>query len=271
MIIAVDTGGTKTLITSFDQHGEPIEIAKFPTPREPKEYLRQLIDILSPYANTRLRAIVIAVPGIVENNIAIHCPNLGWKNFAIVNNLKKNFNDIPILIENDANLGGLGEARIRKNIPHSLLYITVSTGIGTGAITDGHIDPGMRLSEGGHILLEYRGKLQQWESFASGRSIVRVYKKFARDLFAKYAWRQIAKNISRGLLALLPFMQPEVVVIGGSIGTHFDKYETRLKQIIAHSLPANIRQPKIIKAKHPEYAVIYGCYYYAFDYFAARH
>lgn len=270
MIIAVDTGGTKTLITSFDQHGTPIELAKFPTPKDTKEYLNELSAIITPYTNGQLKTLVVALPGVINDGVAVLCPNLGWKNFAIVKELETRFKGVTILVENDANLGGLGEVRLLATTPHSALYITVSTGIGTGIIVDGHIDPAVRLSEGGHMLIEYKGKLKQWEKVASGRAIVRVYKKFARDLLLKRAWRQIANNISRGLFAILPIIQPDVVIIGGSVGTHFEKYDKRLKEIIKDFLPPIVKQPRIVKAKYPEYAVIYGCYFYAIDHSDAR-
>ena len=54
-----------------------------------------------------------------------------------MNNLLGN---APVLLENDANLAGLGETRQLKKIPAQSLYVTISTGIGSGIITDGHID-----------------------------------------------------------------------------------------------------------------------------------
>ena len=66
---------------------------------------------------------------------------------------------MPVLIENDANLAGLAETRLLRTIPNCSLYVTVSTGIGTGVCTNGYIDPGMRYSEAGRALVEYGGKI----------------------------------------------------------------------------------------------------------------
>ena len=131
-----------------------------------------------------------------------------------------------------------------------------------------YIDPGLRYSEAGRALVEYKGKVRQWESFASGRAIVRDYKKFARDIKNKRTWRQIADRISRGFLAVIPAIQPDVIIIGGSVGTYFERYGEFLTEILTNHLPPHIPCPKIVQAKHPEEAVVYGCYYYGKDYLA---
>lgn len=168
-------------------------------------------------------------------------------------------------MENDANLGGLGEVRLLKAPPESVLYTTISTGIGTGIITSGSIDPGVRFSEGGHALVEYDGLVRTWESFASGAAIYKAYGKFGRDITSQKTWRQIADRISRGFLAVIPILQPDLIIIGGSMGTHFSKYDEQLIGILKERLPAYIPCPEIIEARHPEEAVLYGCYFYATD------
>ena len=45
MIIAIDTGGTKTLIARFSDDGEPVSSQKFLTPRDQAEYLSQVISV----------------------------------------------------------------------------------------------------------------------------------------------------------------------------------------------------------------------------------
>ena len=175
---------------------------------------------------------------------------------------------MPVLIENDANLAGLAETRLLQTIPNCSLYVTVSTGIGTGVCTNGYIDPGMRYSEAGRALVEYGGKIHSWESFASGRAIVDAYHKFARDITSKRTWKKIADRISRGFLAVIPIIQPDIIIIGGSVGTYFERYGDYLRDILTSHLPPHIPCPKIIQARHPEEAVVYGCYYYGKDYLA---
>ena len=266
MIVAVDTGGTKTLIAGYTDAGEITTEFKFETPAKASEYVDTLTTHLRAlFDPSKVDVIVVGLPGIVKDGVAVWCNNLRWRNFDAAEELKGILGHVPVLIENDANLAGLAEARQLKPVPTSVLYVTISTGIGSGVITNGKIDPGLRYSEAGRSLVEFDGKVREWETFASGKAIYQTYRKYARDIANKHTWWQIADRISRGFLAMIPIIQPDVIVIGGSIGTHFKKYEEDLKFILKKHLPEHIPLPKLVAAKHPEQAVIYGCYYYALD------
>lgn len=271
MIVTIDTGGTKTLISSFTQNGKMGASIKFPTPEDPKQYVSLLQQtIREHYGHKDIDVIVVALPGIVRDGVAVWCQNLGWHNFQAAKLLKDLLPNVPVLIENDANLAGLAETRALNPVPLSTLYVTISTGIGSGFCTNGYIDDAMRLSEAGHALIEYDGRVQEWEKFASGHAIVKVYKKFARDITSKRTWRQIADRMSRGFLAVIPITQPDVIIIGGSVGSYFDRYGNMLIELLKEHLPAHIPCPKIVQAQHPEQAVVYGCYYYGKDYLARK-
>jgi predicted NBD/HSP70 family sugar kinase len=271
MIIAVDTGGTKTLIASFDEAGKIGVQVKFPTPPTTTEYIQVLSQELERlFGGEKVTALVIALPGIIKDGVAVWCNNLKWSNFDVATPLKGILGGAPIFVENDANLAGLAETRQLKKMPDLSLYVTVSTGIGSGITTDGTIHHALRHSEIGRTLVEYDGQVREWETFASGKAIYTIYGKFARDITSKRIWKQIADRLSRGFLATIPVLQPDVIIIGGSIGTHFDKYGDQLHALLDEHLPAHIPTPKLVAAQHPEEAVIYGCYYYAVDELAAR-
>jgi len=267
MIVAVDVGGTKTLIAGFDQTGSLTVERKLPTLHDETAFLRDLTsEINSMFGNMTLTAISIALPGMFSTPGTLdYAPNLGWEHVNIRRQLQAVF-DCPIFVENDANLAGLSEARALANPSKVCLYVTISTGIGTGVIVDNQIAPEFSGSEGGHMQLEYDGALRSWESFASGNSIHLTYGKYAYEITSKKAWAEIADKISRGFLALIPMLQPDVIIIGGSIGTHFEKYAQTLERLLDHKLtPSHIAVPPIKQAAHPQKAVVYGCYYYAVD------
>lgn len=264
--MTVDTGGTKTLVASFSEDGVVGLMVKFPTPKTTTEYVKVLTEtLLEQYGSESVDALVIAIPGIIRDGVAVWCNNLGWANFDVAAAFKGVLGDAPVLVENDANLAGLAEARSLAVLPRFVLYVTVSTGVGTGVIVNGQIDPTLQHGQGGLTLLEFDGSMHQWEKFASGRAIYRIYHKFGRDIHSKRTWRHIADRISRGFLALTPILQPDVIVIGGSMGVFFDQYEQPLNDILKKKMPPHIPIPKIVQAKHPEQAVIYGCYYHALD------
>lgn len=270
MLIAVDTGGTKTLVTGFYHDGSMTEdVIRFPTPKDQNEYIALLKDtIRNRFGNEKIEALIVALPGIIKDGVAVWCSNLGWKDFDAKTKLEEAFKDTTVLIENDANLAGLAETRILDPIPTSSLYVTISTGIGTGVISGGQIDPGLRHSEGGHALVEFQGEMREWESFASGRAIYSDFGKYGRDITDPATWQQIADRISRGFLAVVPIIQPDIIIVGGSIGEYFEKYGQQLEAILREKLPSHIVCPHFQEAKHPDYAVLYGCYYYAHDFLA---
>lgn len=266
MLIAIDTGGTKTLVAGFKDDGSMLEPIRFETPKDKHKYIDSLMStIKTHYELSQIDAIVIAMPGIIDNGIALHCPNLEWHNFDIRGQLESHFPKSKILVENDANLAGLAEFRSLKEVPENGLYITISTGIGTGIISYGKINQSLSKSEAGHMILEHDGVFRQWEDFASGRAIKLRYSKYAKDIHSKRVWYQITKDISSGLLAIIPVLQPEIIIIGGSIGTYFDRYADTLSSYLDEKLPKIIGRPIIKQAIHPEQAVLYGCYYHAID------
>lgn len=263
MIITVDTGGTKTLLAGFGADKKPKHEHRFETPQNPQRYLDVLEQAISISFDTKkMKAVSVAVPGVVGDGIVEWCGHLPWQQFKLQKALEQRFK-VPVFIENDANLAGLAEANTLPHTPRLALYVTISTGIGTGIVASGKLIPELSASEGGHVMVEYDGRLREWESFASGSAIRQTFGKYAFEIKDERIWRKVAHNISLGLLAIVPALQPTDVIIGGSIGTHYGSYAETLKNILHDQLPAHIIRPILHKAAHPQEAVLYGCYHHA--------
>lgn len=267
MILTIDTGGTKTLLALFTKEGKITEQFKFPTPKDKNEYLKELVKNVSEFAKGKdISIISLGSPGYLRDGVIVWSGgNLNWENVDVKSAINKAFPNIPFIAENDANLAGLSEARLLKPTPGQVLYVTISTGIGTAIITNGKIDPSLRDSEGGHMPIEYDGAVRRWETFASGKAIYNAYGKYARDIKNKRHWYDIADRISRGFLAIIPMLQPDTIVIGGSIGTYFDRYNKELTGILKEKLIKSIPVPNFVQAQNPEEAVIYGAYHNGVD------
>lgn len=264
MIIAVDIGSQTLTIASLDQTGTLIKQAEFPTPNLAEDCLGLIqATIAKDFADQKPAAIVIGVPGVVRHNIVEWCSNLGedWIGFDFRPELEKAFNT-TVLVENDANLGGLAEAANITPVPKSLIYLSIGAGIGSGCIINGQLLPALLDSEAGMMMLEYDGVVQEWENFASGKAISEAYNQLAKNIKNPAIWDAIADRISRGLLMLIPILQPRYIVIGGSMGGSFNQYGQTLTDLIDERLPTNLRRPQIIAAKEPKLAVIYGCHHY---------
>lgn len=262
MYLAIDIGATKVLLAVFTENGKLKEQLKFPTPKEYPEFLKTIENNLALLKEKEFEYATVAVPAKLDRNkgIAIAFGNRPWRNKPIDKDLGK-FLNCPFNLENDSKLAALSEAIYIKNDYNKVLYVTISTGISSGLIVNGIIDNSLQDSESGQMWFDYMGKPTQWEDFASGRAIVEKYGLRASEINDPKIWKEISHNIARGLIELIAVIQPEVIVLGGGVGTHFNKYKKPLlAELSKYELPI-IPIPPILKAHNPEEAVIYGCYY----------
>ena len=252
------------MVASFSDAGEMLDSSKYPTPRDTDEYIQITARAISNLAGSQdASALCIAVPGPTENGRAIICKNLGWQDFDILGRFKEHFPNTPMWLENDANLGGVGATNLIEPTPRRCLYVTISTGVNGSLIVDKQLDPTTAKSEFGDISFEFQGKIVSWEEIAGGKAINDKYGKLASQLTDPNEIKDVAQRISRGLLSLLPTIQPDIVAMGGGIGAHYQLFADDINAELS-ALPKTYLCP-IITAPHPEEIVAYGCYYYAQD------
>jgi predicted NBD/HSP70 family sugar kinase len=262
MYVGVDIGGTKTLAAVLDENGVITEEARFPTPRDYDEFLSQLQQTLDSFMDKDYVAGGLGMPVTVfdrKHGRAINFSNLPWLNVSMQHDVEK-ICHCPMAVENDAKLAGLSEAMLLKGIASKVLYITVSTGIGIALINQGIIDLNIGDGGGRPLLLEHKGRLVPWESFASGHAIVERFGKKAAEINDVATWKIIARDLAEGIIELIALSEPEVIVIGGSVGTYFERYGKLLAaELKKYKLPL-LDIPPVIGAQRSEQAVIYGCY-----------
>lgn len=263
MYCAIDIGGTKTLVAIFTAQGKLTESKKFPTPDNYDEFKLKLAETVAEMPTKNVRRTVVAVPGRVnrKHGVAIAFGNLPWENIPIGPDVEDILNT-PVSIENDANLAGLSEAQYVDKAFHKVLYVTISTGIGGGYVTDGKLDEQLLDSEIGQMLLEHNGRLKSWEDFGSGSAF---YKKFGKKVGETAdddsdAWYWLSRNIAIGLISLMAALTPDIVIIGGGGGAHLAKFQDRLNEQLKLYESPMFPLPPVVGAKHPEEAVVYGCY-----------
>ncbi len=266
MFGAVDIGGTKTLVAIFDGKRRIIEQVKFPTPENYDEFTKELANTVASLTTKDIQRVVAAIPGRLDrkHGVVLALGNLPWTNLPIQADLEKIFH-APVHIENDAKLAALSEALALKPHVHKALYLTISTGIGAGLIVGGSIPHDFEDMEAGQMLLEYQGELRKWEEFASGHAF---QAKFGTRVGETpddntAAWYWLGRNIAIGLVSLLATLGPDIVIFGGGAGAHLEKFQSRLEEALKIYENPLFSIPPIVKAQHPEEAVIYGCYEFA--------
>lgn len=262
MHIGVDIGGTKTLVAVLDDSGVIVERHKFPTPKAYDDFIEALKQTVSGFTHREYLSGGVAVPGRLDRHkgTVVSLGNLPWQNEPIQADCESILN-CPVVIENDAKMAGLSESMLEPDVS-TILYVTVSTGIGTAVIHDQKLDPSMLNSEGGQMMMPFKGKLVTWESFASGRAIFEKFSKKAAEIDPSdtETWSYIARNLSVGIFELVTIVEPDLVIIGGSIGTYFNNYaDLLLAELKKYETPL-VPIPRIIQAKRPEEAAVFGCY-----------
>src|SRR4051794_12131428 len=115
MFVAVDVGGTKTLVAVFDKGGKIIEEQKFPTPADYNDFKIELADTVAKLATKVFSRVVMAIPGRLDrkHGVAIAFGNLSWVNVPVQADAERVFNT-PVIIENDSKLAALSEAVLVK-------------------------------------------------------------------------------------------------------------------------------------------------------------
>jgi glucokinase len=262
MYLAVDIGGSKTLLAAFSNDGRVVAERKFPTKSSYSRFLDDLAkELKANFSEYDFKYVCCAAPGRIDRKtgVAEDFGNLKWHHVPIKRDLRKLLG-IPVLVENDANLAGLSEALLVHKKYNKVVYLTISTGIGSGIIINGVIDSNLANSEPGQMLLPHEGKLQKWEAFASGKALYEKYGKLASEINDPAIWEVFGRNVALGLYELIALVEPEVVIIGGGVGTHFDKYSNFVVDSLKKQPNPLVKIPPIIQAKKPEEAVIYGCF-----------
>ncbi len=261
MYLAVDIGGTKTLVASLTNEGVITEKIRFETPKNYDQFIMELACNVDKLSTKDFVACGVGAPGRIDRHqgVALAMGNLDWRNVPLSKDMM-HISGCHSIIENDANLAGLSEAMLVKDRYNRVLYVTISTGIGTGIIIDQKIDPDFADSEGGQVMVERAGKLMTWEDLVSGRAIVKHYGKMARDITDSKTWNQIAHDIALGLIDLITIIQPEIIILGGGVDTYFDRFQNHLVEALKRYETPLVPIPTLAVAKRPEDAVLYGCY-----------
>jgi glucokinase len=184
--VAVDIGGTHIRVAVY----EPDSIKPIAHQRtrslatKPGVFNRLTQTIESVWPKGTVGAIGIASPGPLDPHTGtiLATPNIPeWQNFPLTSKLSEHFS-VPVYLDNDANMAGLAEWQFGAGKGHQdVVYLTISTGIGGGVITDGCLLQGFRGmgAELGHMLIDPDGPLcgcghrGHIESFSSGPSIAR--------------------------------------------------------------------------------------------------
>ncbi|MEW9701100.1 ROK family protein [Paenibacillus sp. SI8] len=186
--IGVDLGVHDILAVLTDLTGQVVEEYRV---QHDNASLEQVIGLLkasirelihrAPESVYGIIGIGIGVPGICdENGNLLFAPNLGWENVPLQQQVEAEF-DIPVVIDNEANAGAVGEKQFGAGKDTAnLVYVSIGIGIGAGIIIKGELYRGATGFSGeiGHISIQHDGpkcrcgSLGCWELYASEHALL---------------------------------------------------------------------------------------------------
>ena len=248
MYLAVDIGGTKTLIALFSKRGRILRRVKFKTSWQEARFKKDLVTVLKQFTKYNLKSVIVAVPGVVQKNCSVRLGNRDWGDFSLVREMEELF-ECPIYFENDANLAAVYES---YKIPGKTVFLTFSTGIGGGIAERGSILPESDKFEPGHKFYTFGKKTCEWEDLAASSAIEKAFHvDAATDLRNKKALMEIAERVYLGIPDIVEKYQPDTIILGGPLGKIFNLYVKYLPKIDG---------VKYRKPRRPLESVVYGCY-----------
>jgi glucokinase len=254
IIIALDIGGTQMRAAVFPTDSDsPSSLTRIPTYANGETSLDRLVGLIRQVMppDEIIQSIGIAVPGPIDpaTGMILTAPNLPeWVGIPIPEQLQSILN-VPVFLGNDANLAALGEWHYGAGQGHhDLLYLTISTGIGGGVISDDRLLVGGRGlgAELGHVTIlpdgpvcscGQRGHLealssgpgiaafvaeqlgQGRESILTGQLDAKQVAEAARlgDALAKEAFERAGYYLGLMIANYLMIFNPSIVVLGGGV------------------------------------------------------
>lgn len=274
-LLALDFGGTKLSAAAAALDGTLRRVLTCPTPGDAAASLQvmlELADQLKPTAGWA--ACGVSFGGHVEPETGLVRRSLqvpGWTGVPLAATLRAILT-CPVAVNNDGSCGALGEWLALGRRPSSLLYLTVSTGVGGGAVLGGKLYVGaqgmaaefghLRGFGGGRCTCGARGCL---ETAIAGPAIARRYQRIAApsgaadaptaqhvaaaaahgDPAAQQVLQQAGAMLGRALTNLIVCFDPCTISIGGGVAKSGHDFWTSLHEQLRTHLPrhtASIRR-----------------------------
>ena len=268
-VIIVSIGGDTVRFAEGDSNtGELFNKKSQKTPADPNEAAKMIISYISECTHNP-ENLVIGVRGRLDeekSKISNDTLLINWIDYELKAKLSKSLN-LPVYLENDAALAGLGEAvyGAGKEFDY-IVYHSVGAGVGGVKIEEKKIDHGTLGFEPGHQILDIdRTVLGEdvtptLENLISAKAITDRYGSRPEDISQDdILWSQLAHYLGQGLRNSILYWSPEAIVLGGQmiLGKPCISLEDVRKETVT-ALDEFYDCPFITKATLGDDAALYG-------------
>ena len=277
LLCGVDLGGTKLAVVLIDEQGtiRHKRVVYDHATKTDAEIVLYIIDLVRQVLSsnglkeTDLYGIGVGFPGHLryKDGITITTSNLkGLKNFPLRLAIQEHF-QVRVLLDNDANAQTYAEFRYGAGRGYeSMIFVTVSTGIGGGIVINNRLYRGMTGTAGefGHMIIDPHSQIQCGcgnygclMGCASGLSLPQIAQKFldqgvpttlamksiadvdgkmikagldSHDLLCEKVATESARYIGIGLYNIFQVLNPPLIVLGGGLMNLGESFFTTIQE-----------------------------------------
>lgn len=252
-VIAVDIHPTQVTIAVVEISGRIRSEQVLNLPADPSRAITRLASALKKliraHSEVILEGIGICLPGRTDISAKqlIFAPNLHWPVVSLKPRIER-ATGLPVVMDNVANACALSEVWFGTcSETRDFAVVAISEGIGTGLFINGAVargEAGMA-GEFGHVPIAEDGPMCNcgnhgcWETFASTRAALRIYRDFSGDNrrisfadlldmstnhnpAAREAIGQVARNLGRGMRIVATALAPSEIIVIGEITRIWD-------------------------------------------------
>lgn len=239
-IVGVDLGGTNVR-AGLVCNGKIEKVEKALVPSEAKhaeEVVQVIIDTIEEVIHVDTVGIGIGIPSLLNRNegIVYDVQNIPSWNEVPLKQLLEDYFKIPVLLDNDANCFALGERMYGsgKN-SEDFVGLTLGTGMGSGIIKNGILLPDRNCGSGEFGSVPYKDSI--YEEYCSGKYFKNTAGLKGEEVFAKATegdvqahnlFTEFGKHVAHAIQLIMYSVDPEMIIIGGSIAGAKMFYEEAL-------------------------------------------
>lgn len=253
MFGGIETGGTKT-VCAVGADGTVEHRARFPTGDDPDALADKCGEF---FAAHPVRTIGIGTFGPCDPDPSsptyghiLATPKPGWSGVDLLGILAARI-DAEMVMTTDVTAAAIGEQRYGAGRGiENLVYLTIGTGVGGGAIIDGRVLHGSTHPEMGHILMPgvatggvcpYHGDC--FEGLAAGPAMEAREGRPAPGIpDDDPAWDREAAIVAAGLHSITCTLSPRCIIVGGGLGSR-SALHRRLPDLLGRSLAGYVPTP----------------------------
>ena len=238
-ILGIDIGGTNIRVGLVEDTKllsiKSSEIKKGGT-RE--EILDSLFGMIRNFDIRQIEGIGVGVPSVVdiENGIVYDVQNIpSWKEVHLKKILESDYK-VPVYINNDANCFVAGEKYFGKVKQYkNIIGLIIGTGLGAGIIINDRLYAGNNCGAGEFGMIPFKDK--NYEYYCSGQYFLNEFgvsgdelskKALDKDPEAIEIFKKFGSNLGEAIKMIMYAMDPEVVVLGGSVSKSFRLFKNEM-------------------------------------------